>query len=146
PTVVVDTTAPEPSVESNLPCKPVIEKLVVDAFEKNVLAVNVDEACEMMPPLNQLNPVEVRLVVVAPLWKLTTPEKRPVPATESVWPGVVVPIPSNPAAVMRAASVRLPVLRTENARSAFAPPKFCWSIEVMAAVVVALLYASLVMK
>ena len=51
-------------------------------------------------------------------------------------PGVVVPMPRNPAPVKRAASVSVPLFKVENVRSPFPPLKFCWRMEAIAAVVV----------
>ena len=61
------------------------------------------------------------------------------PATESSWAGEVDPIPTKPASVIRMASVIVPERMVENARSDLAVLKFWVRIEVMYAVLVALI-------
>ena len=52
----------------------------------------------------------------------------------------MVPTPKYPAFVNLPASVRAPAFSTENAKSPFPPVKFCWSIDVMEAVEVPVLF------
>ena len=80
-------------------------------------------------PEARLRPVPYREEVAAVQFAM--------PLKERSEPGLVVPTPTFPAFVMRIASVSAPPFRVKKARSPFPAPKFCWSIEPIAAVVVA---------
>ena len=89
---------------------------------------------EEVPTLsNPLTLKSFRMVEV-PVWKLATP------LIERTEPGVEVPIPKNPFDERRMDSMRVPLLRVENARSPLAAPSAlvvgCVSTPVIAAVVV----------
>ena len=74
--------------------------------------------------------------------EVAVPETLSAPLTENTVPGEEVPMPKLPPEVKRPASVSVPLFNTENVRSPLPPLKFCWRIDVIAAVVVALPYAS----
>src|SRR6266404_2255551 len=122
---VVPLTIPVPLVNRSALLVPERVRLEVDAREKN--------------------PVVALRAVVDAKERLREPVMYALPFTESAEPGDVVPMPKNPLEVMRAASVRRPALRVENARSPFATfvallLAVVWvRIDVMALVVVALL-------